>query len=72
MGILPALRQLRIAYNGIRRLPRSLQETSPMSKALESLWLQGNDLPDLGDLLLRMPGLQEIKLHHNARLRSPP
>lgn len=72
LGLMSALKQLRIAYNRIRRLPRSLHGDSPLSNALESLWLQGNDLPDLGDLLLRMPALREIKLHHNPRLRSPP
>ena len=64
------LRELRLSYNGISRLPFRFT-SSPLMKSLRVLWLYGNCFFDLGDLPLRMTHIRDLRFDINP-LKSPP
>ncbi len=64
------VRELRLSYNAISRLPFRFT-SSPIMKTLRILWLYGNCFFDLGDLPLRMSTIRDLRFDVNP-LKSPP
>jgi Leucine-rich repeat (LRR) protein len=73
IALIPDLRALHLSGNMLRRLPQAFgAEGSSMCTSLRVLFLDGNDLPEVGDLPLRLSALETLWLQGNPRLRSPP
>ncbi len=64
------LRELRLSYNAISRLPYRFTSGAIM-RSLRILWLYGNCFFDLGDLPLRLSTIRDLRLDINP-LKSPP